>query len=756
MMRIIRVFILLCIANSCLFAQDPGTVKWSYQTEGRIQSSPAIGPDGTIYFGSWDYHIYALNANGSLKWRYKTGDFVSSAAIGADGTVYAGSDDHFLYALTPGGSLKWRFETNRTVEAPVIGPDGTIYFCCNDGLLYAVSEDGVQKWRKYIGQYADSPAIGPDGTIYAGSWDDVVSAYSPEGEKKWDYHGTDYFSEPSVGTDGTVYVGSYDNHLYAFDPNGDIIWRYETDGNISGAPSIGPDGTIYVGSSDGYLYALSQDGKRKWAFAAWDRIAGSPAVGDNGTIYFGSNDGRVYALDQDGNQLWKFSTSEWVYSSPAVGNDGTLYIGSYENKLYALHTSCTGLADGIWPRYHQNNENRGTWKRLYINRPVEFIMCALGETRSINVRMRNGCSESIAPGGMTFMHPWFSIADDLPASMEPGAWYHIRVEYKPDATQFARCSFCMRYNKGMKAGTDSSVIKIGAFVEDNSETYRTGVRALTNYLTCRNVDSTSAATLNNLGLLYCLLGESDLAEPCIVSALSGGINNLGGYGGIKMNLGVVKSDQDSTEKAELFYSNAWTDIMEYGMESVLSPQISYNRAWEFYNGTQYDSAMVHVNRTMNHTKTNDWLLAKAYVLRGAIKVSQGVVAEGEADFNQAITYDPDGPIGRLAADNLWTAVGDNASHIPGKFTLFPNYPNPFNPETVIEFGLPEAGVVEAAVYNVLGEKVRTLVSDHMRAGWHRLTWQGTDDAGRPAGSGIYLLKIRTGNKVLTGKMSLLR
>jgi len=78
----------------------PGTVKWRYQTGNWVWSSPAIGADGTIYFGSDDSYLYALSPDGRLKWRYQTGKWMrSSPAIGADGIIYFGSGDNYLYAI---------------------------------------------------------------------------------------------------------------------------------------------------------------------------------------------------------------------------------------------------------------------------------------------------------------------------------------------------------------------------------------------------------------------------------------------------------------------------------------------------------------------------------------------------------------------------------------------------------------------------------------------------------------------------------
>ena len=84
---------------------------------GRLRGSPAIGADGTVYVGSCDNKLYAINPDGSLKWAYTTGDDGdSSPAIGADGTVYVGSYDGKLYAINPDGSLKWSYTTGGYVR----------------------------------------------------------------------------------------------------------------------------------------------------------------------------------------------------------------------------------------------------------------------------------------------------------------------------------------------------------------------------------------------------------------------------------------------------------------------------------------------------------------------------------------------------------------------------------------------------------------------------------------------------------------
>jgi hypothetical protein len=86
-------------------AKATGGVKlWEFETGGYVLSSPAIGSDGTVYVGSYDKKLYAINGKSGVKlWEFETGDgeygVSSSPAIGSDGTVYVGSNDKKLYAI---------------------------------------------------------------------------------------------------------------------------------------------------------------------------------------------------------------------------------------------------------------------------------------------------------------------------------------------------------------------------------------------------------------------------------------------------------------------------------------------------------------------------------------------------------------------------------------------------------------------------------------------------------------------------------
>ncbi|KAA0230876.1 T9SS C-terminal target domain-containing protein [candidate division KSB1 bacterium] len=94
--------------------------------------------------------------------------------------------------------------------------------------------------------------------------------------------------------------------------------------------------------------------------------------------------------------------------------------------------------------------------------------------------------------------------------------------------------------------------------------------------------------------------------------------------------------------------------------------------------------------------------------------------------------------------------------MPDEFTLLPNYPNPFNPETTIRFYLPKTSNVVLSIYDVLGIKVCTLAIQKYAAGWQQVKWTGTNESGHQVGSGIYFLKFTAGEFSTWNKMSLLR
>ena len=96
------------------------------------------------------------------------------------------------------------------------------------------------------------------------------------------------------------------------------------------------------------------------------------------------------------------------------------------------------------------------------------------------------------------------------------------------------------------------------------------------------------------------------------------------------------------------------------------------------------------------------------------------------------------------------------SGIPSDFTLSQNYPNPFNPTTVIKYQVPSPAAVEVAVYNVLGERVATLVNEMQAAGYYTIEWNGRDSRNTPVATGMYIYTMKAGDFSAVKKMMLVK
>jgi len=104
----------------------------------------------------------------------------------------------------------------------------------------------------------------------------------------------------------------------------------------------------------------------------------------------------------------------------------------------------------------------------------------------------------------------------------------------------------------------------------------------------------------------------------------------------------------------------------------------------------------------------------------------------------------------IVNDSLSVALG-----IISEITQIANHPNPFNPSTTIEFSIQNDSKVELSIYNIIGQKIKTLVHKDINSGSHSIIWNGNDESNNPVGSGVYLYKLIVNGKTETMKKCLL-
>jgi outer membrane protein assembly factor BamB len=261
---------------AALRASD-GKELWRYSGPG--SESTVLIHDGTMYFGSWDHHLYALAINGRrprLRWRFLAGGELNSSPAYAGGTIYIGSDDDSVYAVNARtGRLRWRYATS--------SPFGT------RETFYATPT--VAYGRVYIGN--------TDGTLYA--------LDSRTGRVLWTQHAGTYVYSAAAVWNGTVYVGSYDGNVYAFDASsGAVRWKRNLGGSIHGAPTV-LDGDVYYSTCG--------------------------TCGHRGSRYAEMGPRRTFALDaRTGRIRWQFPDGHY---SPLVSDGRRVYLMG-DTRLYAL------------------------------------------------------------------------------------------------------------------------------------------------------------------------------------------------------------------------------------------------------------------------------------------------------------------------------------------------------------------------------------------------------------------------------------
>lgn len=250
---------------------------WYYR--GPPSESATLLHRGTLYFGSWDHHLYALDVRRRkprLRWRFEADDELNSSPAYDAGTIYIGSDGGYVYAVdSRTGKQRWR-------AAAFAHFGRREYFYATPSIAYG---------RVYIGN--------TDGTVYA--------LGAKTGDLLWTQHAGTYVYTAAAVWKRTVYVGSYDGNVYALDAaTGDIRWKRDLGASIHGAPTViagliyfstcgtcGHRGSRYAKMGPRKTFALdARTGRIVWSFGDGRY---SPIVSDGIRVYL-MGDTRLYGL----------------------------------------------------------------------------------------------------------------------------------------------------------------------------------------------------------------------------------------------------------------------------------------------------------------------------------------------------------------------------------------------------------------------------------------------------------------------------
>lgn len=246
-----------------------GALRWQFAAGDVIHASPAVA-NGMVYIGSWDRNLYALDAaTGTERWRYTTGNdtvsynqigIASSAAV-AGGLVFVGGrDGHFHVVDARTGALKWTHDNHGgwTIGSPAVR-DGIVYFATSDGRRFKAIEAATGAVKFDLANKAisfSSPALAGDRAYYGTSdgWLHAVDTKTGQFTAHFQTDGSRANVAKWVDSAG-VFQSGWMNPDWTLDGMMVGVRTMFTVGSILSSPVIA-EGVLYVGSTDGTLYAL--------------------------------------------------------------------------------------------------------------------------------------------------------------------------------------------------------------------------------------------------------------------------------------------------------------------------------------------------------------------------------------------------------------------------------------------------------------------------------------------------------------------
>ena len=293
-----------------LYAVNPnGTFKWEFNAD--MRTGPSVDANGHIYFvaniaGNYTATVlYCLDKDGNLLWNYTVNNIVETSITIANNTLYFGTFEGNLYAMNLDGSVKWIFNDGlddpacRIYGTPAVGNDGTIYFPAYDYYFFAVYPNGEQKWSTSLYSTCDTtPVIGSNGLIYVAadvydnSWHKNVYALNEHGSKVYESpdvstEGGNWWIVPAITTNNTIYVIGDNMHtLYALNEDLAVRWNItERDIYFTSSPTVDSNGIIYVTDTTS-VFAIYPNSTIKWQ-TRMDKSSSDvsiPAIDSNGNI----------------------------------------------------------------------------------------------------------------------------------------------------------------------------------------------------------------------------------------------------------------------------------------------------------------------------------------------------------------------------------------------------------------------------------------------------------------------------------------
>ena len=208
---------------------------------------------------------------------------------------------------------------------------------------------------------------------------------------------------------------------------------------------------------------------------------------------------------------------------------------------------------------------------------------------------------------------------------------------------------------------------------------------------------------------------------------------------------IITTDNIDTGTYEL----KWTESADSGDVDYLI----YAQVGVYLAELKYDTTATTFKITYDDIYKNTFQMLYGFIVERPFEAATVKFSVVATDGFDTVKVNGDD---RVVYINRYEYLNIEDEGVPTEFALHDNYPNPFNPTTTLRFDLPEISDITLTIYNMLGQKVKTFNMQGTPAGYHRITWDATNDLGDPVGAGVYIYQLYAKDLVKTKKMVLLK
>jgi len=784
-------------------------VALAVDTQGNVYVTGYCAEDTPVWDLYGNYATVKYNSAGVEQWvaRYDSpgNDFDGAEALAVDtqGNVYvtgysegASSVDYATVKYDSAGVEQWVARYNGPgngsshAYALALDTEGNVYVTGrsrgngtdNDYATVKYNSAGVEQWvARYNGpgngsDGASALAVDTQGNVYVTgySYSSVTSSdyatvkYNSEGVEQWvaRYNGPgnddDRASALALDTQGNVYVTGYgegvssvDYATVKYDSEGVEQWvaPYDSPRQNSGdakAMLVDTQGNVYVtgdsegASSDDYATVkYNSEGVEQWV-ARYDGPghhldrASALALDTQGNVYVtGGSYGKWTRFDYATVKYDSEGVEQWVarYNGPGNGSDSAYVLAlDTQGNVYVTGWSRGNGTAWDYATVKYNSEGVLQWVARYDgpgtdNESDDWARALALDTQG-NVYV-TGESESSGTDRDYATVKYNSAGVEQWVARYNGSGNDEREGASALALDTQGNVYVTGYSYSSVTSSDYATVKYDSSgVEQWVARYNGPGNA---------GDGASALALDTQGNVY-VTGRSD-----------SDVKGNGTVSGSNSDYATVKYNSAGVEQWVARYNGLGND-RDGAYALALDTQGNvYVTGRSKGNGTDHDYATVKYDSD----GVEQW-------------VARYNGPENNSDTAVALALDTQGNVYVTGSDALTrtyttikytqtiTGLELEIVNVPANYRLEQNYPNPFNPETSINFTVPKMSRVTLAIYDILGRKIRTLVSETKAAGSYNVTWNGENNRGQPLASGLYFYKLQAGEFSATKKMMLLK